>query len=246
MEIAKPFLVRAAAANFAPDARVMRGVGDQGWIFGNRIEIDADRLAEHGLSHEVLMWSSPRTWEYQWERGFIPDADISGPPDADGDGAPEYLGRLPLAVQVEGQFPLPAEPFFEFSPPPQAFEPIGPDELVQKQPPPSAEHVERDARRAAVQPAPGRLMLFACSEAFKDHRLRDGEFRADHLLLNAVAELALPPELADVATRRPVRRGFDYVEPGRRLFWRAIVLGAWPAVLLVLFAIRRLRGGLAA
>lgn len=89
-------------------------------------------------------------------------------------------------------------------------------------------------------------MLFGCSELFKDHRLRTPEFRADHLLLNAVAELALPPELADVAARRPVRRGFDYVEPEARVRWRLLVLGAWPGAILLGFLLKRLRAGWAA
>jgi len=67
---------------------------------------------------------------------------------------------------------------------------------------------------------------------FKDHRLRAPEFRADHLLLNAVAALALDSDLASVASRRRVARGFGHLESSTKLRWRAFVLATLPAVLL--------------
>ncbi len=75
---------------------------------------------------------------------------------------------------------------------------------------------------------------------FKNHRLLVPGFRADHLLLNAVAALALPAELAAVASRRPVIRGFDYLEPASRLNWRTFVLLSGPALFCLLAAAFRL------
>ena len=60
-EISMPFLIRAAASNFDPDSPITRNVGDQGYIWGNYLELDPERLAELGLRHEVLMTTSPRT-----------------------------------------------------------------------------------------------------------------------------------------------------------------------------------------
>ena len=75
---------------------------------------------------------------------------------------------------------------------------------------------------------------------FKDHRLRAPGFRADHLLLNAVAALALDRDLAAVASRRRVARGFGHVEPSTKLRWRTLVLGTMPAVLLAAAVLRSL------
>jgi len=71
---------------------------------------------------------------------------------------------------------------------------------------------------------------------FKNHRLLAPGFRADHLLLNSVAALALPSDLAAVASRRPVTRGFDYLEPASRLEWRLFVLLSGPALFCLLGA----------
>src|SRR4030095_14178280 len=48
------------------------------------------------------------------------------------------------------------------------------------------------------------------------------------------ASLALGDELAAIAARRPVSRGFDYIAPESRVLWREIVLAGFPGALLVL------------
>src|SRR5215204_2436120 len=68
---------------------------------------------------------------------------------------------------------------------------------------------------------------------------RTPAFRADHLLLNAVAALALDDELAAIASRRSVARGFGRVEPSSRLLWRAGVIGTPVLLVLGLALIRR-------
>jgi hypothetical protein len=71
------------------------------------------------------------------------------------------------------------------------------------------------------------------SELFKDDRLLDMRFHADHLLLGAVTTLAAGDDLGAVAGRRPVPHGFDYVPPPRRLVWRGVVLGTALGLLLL-------------
>ena len=71
-------------------------------------------------------------------------------------------------------------------------------------------------------------MLVGCSSALQDDRLHHPDFRADHLLINSVAHLALPAELAAIAARHPVLRGFGYVEPPDKLRWRGLVLAGPP------------------
>jgi hypothetical protein len=77
-------------------------------------------------------------------------------------------------------------------------------------------------------------MLVGCSSAFQDDRLHHPDFRADHLLLNAVAHLALEPDLAAIALGHPALRGFGYLQPERKLRWRGAVLAGPPLALLVL------------
>jgi hypothetical protein len=203
-DAALPFLVRAVASRFSPDSPITRSLGDQVFPYPTWFRVDAGRLASLGLQARTLIRSSPRTWRYAWSGGLLPEPILRGPP-RDADGTPRWLGEVPLALEVEGRFP-PAPPV--------------PGEDAVPQPRPDA----------AV---PGRLVLVACSEAFKNHRLLDPAARADHLLLNAVASLALEPELAAVAGRRPVTRGFPAPAPRDKLAWRAAVLGAHPALMLL-------------
>jgi hypothetical protein len=90
----------------------------------------------------------------------------------------------------------------------------------------------------ATEGRPGRLLLVGCSEAFKNDRMQDLTYRSDHLLLRAVADLALRPELAAVAGRQRAVQGFGYVAPGRRIWWRAFAVGTFPLVLLAIAALR--------
>ena len=82
------------------------------------------------------------------------------------------------------------------------------------------------------------MLLIGCSEMFKNHRLFTPGFRADRLLLNASSTLALGPDLAAIASRRPVPRGFDYVEPRSRLQWRIFVLASGPLCLMIFGLVR--------
>ena len=134
---------------------------------------------------------------------------------------------MPLAVLIEGQFPWPEK---EFVHPPRIFGPDGQQQETEG--PADYPHPEPDDK------APGRLLMIGCSEMFKDQRLTElrPEFRPDHLLLNAAAAFALEPALAEVITRRAVPQGFEPVPQEDRIWWRVIVLGAMPALLLLLLA----------
>ena len=87
----------------------------------------------------------------------------------------------------------------------------------------------------------GRLVLVGCSELFRDERLLDPDVRGDHLLVDAVAALALDPDLAAVASQRPVARGFEPPDAEARLRWRAGVVFVPPAMLLLCAALLALR-----
>jgi hypothetical protein len=215
---ALPFLLRASAANFSKDSAVTRSLGDQAFVWGAYVRTDEAKLRAHGLRAKPLITTSARTWTFPWKGGWIPDEALAGPPRGEG-GQPSWLGKLALAAEIEGDFPEPAEPLR-----------IQPKIFPGATSEPAA---SKPAFAASTPGAPGRLLLLGCSEMFKNHRVLDPEFRGDHLLLNAVASLALPEDLAEIAARRPEQRGFDFVEPQDRLRWRGIVLAGLPAALLL-------------
>ncbi len=195
------FLVRAGNAQ-RPKDPLLAGVGALNLAFPNAIRLDAARLAELGLEADVLQRTSPAAWTYAWKGGFLPPDALEGPgPGSSAVTSPDSA----LLVRLRGRFPdlLAPEEGYE--------ERIGP--------PPVAE--------TPASAAPATLLLLGASEALKDTALsadRDGA-RADRLLVNAAAELCLPPELAALAGRRSVPRGLGVVEPKQSLTWRASVLG---------------------
>ena len=223
MSSSLPFVIRASAGSFDRESTITRGLGDQAFVWASRFEIDEARLASLGLSARTLITSSPKSWSYAWKGGWIPDELLAGP-IIDEAGAAPWLGPQALALDVTGSFPWPERQFDSLS----AEEP-GPYPVAE----PVDEHAD------------GRLVLIGCSELFKDKRLVSlrPEFRGDHLLLNAVADLALPDGLSQVMARRHVAPGFGVLSESRRLRWRALVVFSVPGLVLAFAALRRLLGG---
>lgn len=208
---ALPFQIRASSACFARGSTITKNLGDQAFVSPSLLVLDASKLAAHGLAVETLMTTSERTWTTDWSGGTLASESLAGPPRS-GDGAPLFRGPAPLAVRVSGSFPVPSELL----------------RLATDEPTP----LERDSV-PWPDPAAGELLLVACSDIFRDARLADPELRADRFLLQSVASLALPPELAEIAAHRPYASGLPWIDPDERLRWRAIVLGSGPLLVLL-------------
>ncbi len=88
--------------------------------------------------------------------------------------------------------------------------------------------------------ADGQLFLIGSSEMFKNEYLYAEGFQHDQLLLNAVAQMAYGEELAQLQARRPVSRGFAFLNPAAKSFWRAFSIGLAP-LLFALYGTWRLR-----
>ncbi|MBI4881054.1 MAG: Gldg family protein [Planctomycetes bacterium] len=231
MHIAKPFLIRALAADFSRDSLITRNLGDQAFLCGSYFRLDETKLAAEGLKAGTLITTSPRSWSFDWQGGWLPRGCLSFPPSTD-DGAPvPLLGRAPLALLVEGTFPWPERAFVH---PPVR---LGGDGVPVKDPVPPYPRPE-----PAAEAAPGRLFFLGCSEMFKDERLLAlrPEFRADHLLVNAAAALALEPALAEIGARRAAARGFEPPGAHARARWQLAAILTIVALLLLIGAARRL------
>ncbi|MDG2147904.1 MAG: Gldg family protein [Planctomycetota bacterium] len=219
MRSALPFLVRAAASRFASDSPVTSGLGDQAFIWASFLDWDAAKLEELGITAEVLMTTSPMAWTLDWSGGFIPEEALQGPEPGE-DGSLPRRGPLVLAALFEGRFPWPKEAFSRAS----AF----------------AEAESYGQPEPVEDSAPGKLLILACSELFKDSRLAElaPDYRGDQLLLDAVAAMALDEELASVLSRRPVVRGFGRISDESRMRWRAVI-GLGAPLLYLLFGFVR-------
>lgn len=233
MESALPFAIRASASNAAADSYLTRNLGDQAFLFASFLEWDEARLRELGLTATPLWTTSERSWTLAWKGGWIPNSFLVWPPspfEAPGKPpvVPRRFPRAALAALFEGTFPLPAEP------------------LTFRPPQPAEGGAEPESRpRPRHDPAnpgkPAKLYFVGCSEAFKNTRIADREFRADQFLANTAAALVFDREafgvsggrgLASVASQRPAARGFGPLEDGAKLSWRIAVQAAAPVLFL--------------
>lgn len=210
---ALPFQIRLSAAGFAAEP-LMRGLGDQAFLWANRLRWDERRLAELGLTATPLAWSSPRTWSFAWKGGWVPPELLAGPVALEGSSG-EFLGPQPLIVRFEGTFPRPAGALR-----------LGP----------AAETEPSDTAAPEARPwpasAPGTLLFLGDSAFLENDALASQEFRGDRLLWNAVASLAFEGELRELATRAHAPGGFGLVAPRTRLGLRTLAIAGGPLVLV--------------
>jgi len=213
-----PFQIRAALSGTAAGADPTRGLGDLLFPAGNRLRLDTERLAAHGLRARPLVFTSGRAWTYDWRGGVLPAEVLQGrgalPPAPD--DARRFLPEpAPLVVLVEGRFP--------------AFDP------------------EAEEPQLALVPqvggAEGKLLFIGSSQMFRGTTLAADGFRHDQFLVNAVTALTLGEEYLAILARRPVSVGLGYVAPETRLAWRTVVIGAAPLLLLLAGLLFRILSG---
>ena len=96
-EVALPFLIRSVSPFYSRTSPITRSLGDLLFIWGNRFELQARALQEHGYRVETLITTSDRAWSYAWQGGFLPEDVLS---------AEAFLsGPQPLALLLNGPFP---------------------------------------------------------------------------------------------------------------------------------------------
>jgi hypothetical protein len=93
---------------------------------------------------------------------------------------------------------------------------------------------------AATNAGAGVLDLCGSSEAFTDELLAAAP-ENERFLVRSVAELVLPPDLAQLAGAGATVSGLDPLPATERLEWRAWIAGASPLILLVLGALLQAR-----
>lgn len=207
-QVSRPFLIRVAGEGLSAQSVVTSRLRNLLFIWGNRFALDEAKLGQLGFKHQVLVTTSPRAWTYAWSGGWIPDESFAEP-------AQFLPGTQKLGFLLEGQFPR-----IEVKKDEQ-----GRDSLT--------------VVGAEGAPAsPGQLLMIGCSEMFKNAHLQAPGYQHDQLLLNAVAALVHGPELAEIQARTRTPKVFPYQPNSTKQLWRAIVLGAAPA-LFVLYGLVR-------
>jgi len=196
------------------------------YLWGTAIELDEDKLAEHGLSARTIMTTSEQSWTVP-ATSQLTQADFD-PPATGG------LRRHPLMAMVEGQFP---DAFEGLERP--AWPRVDPPQQPGMPPMPEEEDIP-DPPSPPVEAQPGKLVLMGCSQMFRTNFLQQGNL---DLFLNAVDAVSLDDRIVRVRGRKPIDRTIPRPTEGQKTAWRLANYGLANLVIAAIgigfFALRR-------
>ncbi len=214
-----PMQVQVLAPQMDQASPITHGLNALLYLWGSPLEVDQKITQKLGLKVKPLFTSSPRAWAEEVGLGSLSEKDFT---------PPKETRAYPLALLVEGRFPLP----FNGTAPPW----------------PGEKETKKSSRekKTAVAPEssqPGRLILVGSGAMFADGII--DIFDNALFFANAAEALALGGELLSLRARLKPVRYLPPVSPQVRLFWRLVVVFlpalAWALLGGLLFWHRRSR-----
>lgn len=202
------------------------------YLWGSALQVDEARLKMLGLKKNVLFKSGPLSWIVPQRSQMLTKDDISSV-------GKDLKGNYPLAVLLEGQFPL----VFEGK--------SAPDWKEEYTPPPSGEEIPDDMSPAEAFKAsvaslpivenvptakPGKLLVVGCYKMFEDQLLRENG--SLDLFTNVIDAFTLGGELIKVRSHQPVVKRIKTISGTEKLWYRFLTVFLVP-VLLVIFGLVR-------
>ncbi|MCP4547364.1 MAG: GldG family protein [bacterium] len=194
---------------------IMNRIEQLFYLWGTDIKQNPQTQVGLNLGSRMLFTSSDRTWTKPFSTEPLTSADINPTRDA-------IVGRLPLGVILDGQFP----------------EPTGPSPAWPAAPGGEQSYGDPNAEPSfAGPPAPGQLILIGCGKIFEEPFVKAGQNPV--LLLNAVDALALGGDLIGIRSKLITQRSIKPIESAQKVLFRLFVLLLFP-VLLTLFGVIRM------
>jgi len=182
------------------------------YLWGSPLRLDSSKIKALGLKATVLFTSSAGAWTEKAEPGPLSEADLK---------PPARTGAYPLAVLLEGRFPLP----FNGTAPPWP----GEKSSGKKK---TAEDRESGAEASGKEARSGRLLVVGSGAMFADGII--DIFDNALFLANAVEALALGGELLSLRAKLKPVRYLPPIPASERLLWRIVVVFC-PALFWILF-----------
>jgi len=179
------------------------------YLWGSALSYDKSKLSQMGLESEVLLKSSPKSWEIAASGGMISADDIDPRKQ-------KIIGSQPLGILIRGQFP---DAYPNMSPPKWPG-----DTTLSQQSIPIAEK------------KPGKMVVIGCGEMFTDQVI--GAFDNAMLMLNSVDALLLGDDLINVRSKMVSERYIKETSAAAKMLWRFVVIILIPAILIVIGIMR--------
>lgn len=194
---------------------IIHGLSALLYLWGSPLKLDEKILEKKGFKTQVLFTSSSHAWAEEVDLGSLSERDIQ---------PPKETSRWPLAVLVEGRFPLP----FEGQVPPWPGEKGSSQATKEKA---SAEKKEAQTRSPQKSAKPGKLMVVGSGAMFADGII--DIFDNALFLANAAEALGLGGELLSLRAKLKPVRYIAEVSPSAKLLWKIVVVFG-PAMLWML------------
>ena len=209
-----PMHIKVTQDQLNENTSITNGLSDLLYIWGTRLEIDHDEMADNGLEPVPLFSSSGDVWEVDWSAGPLAPSHLISDPDSD-------LQREPLAVLVRGQIPnvYPTGNKPEW--------PGAPADSAATGPEPVDEFVPVDAS----------IVVLGASKMFEDSFLQMVPSNS-LLLLNAVDALTLGEDIIEIRARTVAQRTIEPLDDKARLGWRLFTVALVP-LLVAAFGVFR-------
>jgi len=196
-----PTHILVNSSSMAQDNSITSRLASVFYLWGSPLTIDQDTLKKYGLEAKTLMSTTSRAWTVPPSKQMTNSS--FEPPDSGGQ-------QYPLMVMVSGQFP----DTFKDKPRPAWLQE---QQQMPGQPPKPPKPEEGEAK--PIMPAPGKLILFGCSEIFRKNFLQAGNL---DLFLNSVDAVSLGDEIVNVRSRKPIDRMIEMPSTTKRNIWKFV------------------------
>ena len=232
-----PMQAQVLAPQMNQKLPIMHGLSALLYLWGSPLKLEEKVLESKGLKVRVLFTSTSHAWAEEVQLSSFSEKDLR---------PPEEVSRWPLAVLVEGRFPLP----FEGKVPPWPGEEDSPEEdspqnkedkkrkaSEERKEKEKKEKTQKEGAREGAEPEeakPGKLMVVGSGAMFADGII--DIFDNALFWANAVEALSLGGDLLSLRAKLKPVRYIGEVSPSAKLLWKtAVVFG--PALLWVLLGV---------
>ncbi len=186
------------------DVSITSRIGRIFYLWGSRVHLDEEKLAENKLEVTTLFSTSDGAWTVPSTSSFSLQATYE---------QPDETKQYPLAVMVKGQF---VDAYAGEDRPAWSRKPPRPG-----MPPPPPEDDDGEPPQP-VEPKPGKLILVGCAEMFTSNFVRGGNL---DFFMNSVDALTLGEDLIHIRAKKPIDRTIDKPKAASRAFWKFMDLG---------------------
>lgn len=209
-----PIQIKVSTGQFNEDVSITNKISELLYLWGSRLVVNEEKLAENEVEITTLLTTSDQAWEADYTPGPLGGPQFLPDPDSD-------VSHAPLAVLFSGVMP---NQFADGTVPPW-----NSAESDSVEPPP----VE------TFTPLATKVVVVGCSKMFDNNIIGAGNNSL--FLLNAVDALTLGEDLIQIRAKAFSQRLLEPVSDRAKLLYRMFAIGLVPALVAAFGIFRMMR-----